>query len=254
MGWAPLNMQTTDAKILFLDIETAPSLGWVWGKYEQNVIDFKSDWYMLSYAYKWATDKKVTAVALPDFSENFKADVEDDHALSLSLWSLLDEADIVVAQNGDSFDIKKINTRFLIHKMTPPSPYKTIDTLKIARKVFAFDSNKLDDLCHYLGIGRKLPHTGFHLWRSCMAGNLKAWAIMRKYNAHDVELLEQVYYRMREWAPTHPNVNKGDLYKCPRCGSDKVQRRGFSYTKLRKKQRYQCLSCCGWYEGAAKKV
>lgn len=245
---------TTDAKILFLDIETAPSLGWVWGKWEQNVIDFKRDWYILSYAYKWSTDKKVTTVGLIDFPAVFKADIENDRALVGDLWALLNEADIVVAHNGDAFDLAKINSRFLIHDLIPPSPYKTVDTLKIARKVFAFDSNKLDDLGHYLKIGRKLPHTGFHLWKGCMIGDPISWAKMKKYNGHDVELLVKLYYLLRKWAPSHPNVNQGKLEACPKCGSSKVQRRGFSFTLLRKKQRFQCQNCFGWFEGSAKKV
>lgn len=235
---------------MLLDIETAPSLGWVWGKWEQNVIDFKRDWYMLSYAYKWSTEKKVTAVGLIDFPTTFASNLENDTQLVKSLWNLLDEADIVVAHNGDSFDLAKINTRFLIHKLSPPSLYKTVDTLKIARKIFAFDSNKLDDLCHYLGLGRKLPHTGFHLWKGCMTGDPKAWAMMKKYNGHDVELLEKVYYRLRPWATTHPNVNQGAIDACPKCGSKHIQHRGFSYTRFSEKQRYQCQNCFGWFEGS----
>src|SRR6516164_8969462 len=122
----------TDAKILFLDIETAPSLGWVWGKWEQNVIDFKRDWYVLSFAYKWAGDKKVTAKGLNDY-KGYQKDRENDKALLADIWELLDETDIVVAHNGDKFDLPKINTRLLQHKNVPPSPYKTVDTLKIAR-------------------------------------------------------------------------------------------------------------------------
>lgn len=244
---------TTPAKILFLDIETAPSLGWVWGKWEQNVIDFKRDWYMLSIAYKWSTDKKVTAVGLIDFPE-YKKNPEDDSQLVDTLWKLLDEADIVVAHNGDGFDLPKSNTRFISHKLPPPSPYRTVDTLKIARNKFKFDSNKLDDLGRYLNIGRKLPHTGFNLWKGCMTGDLKSWQIMKQYNGHDVELLEKVYYLMRAWSTTHPNVNHGELEACPKCSSTKVQRRGFTYTLLRKKQRFQCLGCRGWFEGSAKKV
>jgi hypothetical protein len=167
---------------------------------------------------------------------------------------LIDRADIIVAHNGDSFDLVKINTRFLIHGFDPPSPYKTVDTLKVARKVFAFDSNKLDDLGHYLNIGRKLPHTGFHLWKGCMSGDPVAWAKMKRYNGHDVELLEKLYYLVRKWAPNHPQVNQGKIENCPRCGSSKVQRRGFSYTPLRRKQRFQCQKCAGWFEGPAKKV
>ena len=39
-------------KILLIDIETAPNLGYIWGKYEQNVIDYKTEWYLLSFCAK----------------------------------------------------------------------------------------------------------------------------------------------------------------------------------------------------------
>ena len=240
----------TPAKILFVDIETAPSLGWVWAKWETNVIDFKRDWYVLSFAWKWAHETKTNVVGLIDFP-SYKKDIENDEKLIDALWALLDEADIVVAHNGDRFDLPKANTRFISHKLPPPSPYKTVDTLKIARRAFKFDSNKLDDLGRYLGVGRKLPNTGFHLWKGCMAGDAKSWALMKRYNVQDIKLLEKVYFLMRAWAPTHPNVNKGG-HACPKCGSTNVQKRGFSYTQLRQKQRFQCLGCRGWFEGSAK--
>jgi len=242
-------MRLPTAKILFLDIETAPSLGWTWGKWQQDVIDFKQDWYILSFACKWLSDKKVRTFGLIDYP-GYRKNLEDDHALVDDLWAVLDEADIVVGHNLDSFDVRKTNARFLTHKLPPPRPYKTVDTLKIARRMFKFDSNKLDDLGRYLGIGRKLPHTGFHLWRGCMRGDAESWRIMKKYNKHDVELLAEVYIRMRPWAPVHPNVNQGQ-FACPKCGSADAQCRGFSYTLLRRKQRFQCISCHGWFEGPA---
>jgi hypothetical protein len=243
----------TQSKIAFVDIETAPSLGWVWQKWEANVIDFKKDWYMLSFAVKWAHENKVKTYGLIDYP-GYQKDKENDKKLVEDLWRVFDEADILIAHNGDSFDIVKANTRFILHKLEPPSPYKTVDTLKIARKVFKFDSNKLDDLGHYFGIGRKLPHTGFHLWQGCMLGDKKSWDLMKRYNGHDVILLEKLYYLIRSWAVTHPNVNRGDLEACPKCGSKHVQRRGFSYTLLRQKQRWQCQNCFGWWEGSARKV
>jgi uncharacterized protein YprB with RNaseH-like and TPR domain/predicted RNA-binding Zn-ribbon protein involved in translation (DUF1610 family) len=241
------------AKIAFVDIETAPSLGYVWGKWEQNVIEFKTDWYMLSYAVKWVGESKVHTRGLIDYP-GYRKDMEDDGRLVADLWDVFDKADILVAHNGDGFDIVKANTRFILHELRPPSPYKTVDTLKIARKVFKFDSNKLDELGQYFGVGRKLPHTGFNLWRGCMLGDKKSWDMMKRYNGHDVELLEKIYYLMQAWAPTHPNVNRGDLEACPKCGSKHVQRRGFSYTLLRQKQRYNCQDCHGWFEGSARKV
>jgi len=246
-------MKSTPAKVLFVDIETAPSLGWVWGKWQQDVIDFKTDWYLLSCAWKWAHNRKVEVVGLPDFP-NYKPDSDNDRAIVERLWELLNEADIIVAHNGDGFDLPKINTRFISLGLQPPKPYQTIDTLKIARAKFKFDSNKLDELGRYLKLGRKLPHTGFHLWRGCMAGDKRAWATMKRYNAKDVALLEKVYYRMRPWHGTHPSVTAGEA-GCPKCSSSKASKRGFTYTiARRRKQRFQCLSCFGWFLGPAVKV
>lgn len=240
-------------KILLLDIETAPSLGWVWEKYDTNVIDFKSDWYILSYGYKWLGENKVHVVGLVDFP-GYDKDRENDKKLMNTLWELLDEADVVIAHNGDKFDLKKINTRFLTHGLRPPTPYKTVDTLKIARSNFAFDSNKLDDLGRYLGVGRKIPNTGFHLWKGCMVGDREAWRQMKQYNGHDVELLEKVYNIVYPWDKKHPAVNMGERDTCPKCGSRDVQRRGFNFTILSKAQRYQCQNCYGWFAGGAKRI
>ena len=245
----------TGSRIAFVDIETAPSLGYVWGKWEQNVIDFKTDWYMLSYAVKWVGEKRVTTRGLCDYP-GYKKNVEDDSKLVADLWKVFDEADVLIAHNGDRFDIVKANTRFILHKLPPPSPYKTVDTLKIARKAFKFDSNKLDDLGHYFGIGRKLPNTGFHLWRGCMLGDKKSWSMMKRYNSHDVVLLEKLYYLIRAWSPTHPNINKGEFFACPTCASKQIHRRGDSVTHCfaRNSVTNARNNCHRWWEGSARKV
>jgi hypothetical protein len=237
-----------EPRILFYDIETAPLLSYTWGMYEQNVIDVKRSWYMLSFAYKWQGQKRVHTKALPDY-KNFKKNMEDDSFLVKELWTLFDEADIIIAHNGDRFDAKKANARFLFHGKKPPSPYKSIDTLKIARNKFAFSSNRLNDLGAYLGVGRKLPTTGFHLWKGCMKGEASAWRKMRAYNARDVELLERVYLKLRAWG-SHPNLtaysgNPG----CPTCQSTNVQRRGWNIARVRKTPRFQCRSCGTWFAG-----
>lgn len=240
------------AKIVLLDVENSPSVGYCWGKYDQTINEFKSDWFMLSYAYKTLGEKTTHVRGLIDYP-GFAKNKEDDSRLMQDLWKVLDEADIVIGHNLDKFDVRKANARFLIHGMPPPSPYRTVDTLKVSRKAFKFNSNSLDDLAHTLGLGRKLKHIGFALWLGCMGGDKKSWATMKAYNIKDVELLEQVYLAMRPWATTHTNVNQG-TFACPKCGSTKTQKRGFSYTLLRQKQRHQCLSCFGWWEGSARKV
>lgn len=241
-------------KILFFDIETAPNLGYIWGKYEQNVIEFTSEFYMLSWSAKWMDGKHITR-SLSDYS-TYKPGSEDDKDLVTDLWHLLNEADLVIGHNGDKFDIKKTNTRMLEHGLPPPEPYKTVDTLKVARKYFAFNSNKLDDLGRRLGVGRKVKHAGFELWKGCMSGDAKAWTQMKRYNCMDVILLENVYDRLKPWITGHPNVStmSGLRNGCPNCGSLKVQKRGFSVTAKSKAQRYQCQNCSAWSQGATTKV
>jgi hypothetical protein len=238
-------MKTNKARILLLDIETFPNVGYSWTKWETNVLDFIEHWYILSFAYKWFGDKKTKVLGLPDF-KGYKPGGKDKELLKY-LWKLLNEADIVIAQNGNAFDIKKINTRFLEWGMMPPSPYKTIDTLTVARRYFSFNSNKLDDLGRDLGIGRKAEHEGFPLWIKCSKGDMKAWSRMKKYNCQDVELLEKLYIKERPWIKDGPNLDMwADIKVCPKCGSDKLHSRGEAITQSYIYNRYQCQNCGGW--------
>jgi len=235
---------------LLIDIETAPNLGWVWNKWETDVIAFKENWYILSFAYKWLGDKKTSVIALPDF-KTYKKDKKNDKELCQKLWDLFDKAEIIIAHNGDKFDIKKSNTRFIEHGFNPPSPYKTVDTRTVARSYFRFDSNKLDDLGQYLKLGRKLPTGGIDLWFGCMAGDRKCWKRMKEYNRMDVDLLEKVYLKLRGWMKRHPNLNmiEETVDNCPNCGSSELIRRGFALTRISKRQRYQCQTCGAWCQG-----
>jgi DNA polymerase elongation subunit (family B) len=233
-------------RVLFLDTENAPNLGYVWGKWEQNVIDFKSNWFFLSFAYKWQGSRAIHCKALSDYPL-FKKDPENDRELVKDLWAIINDADVIIAHNGDRFDLRKANARFVAQGMKPPSPYKTVDTLKIARRYFQFDSNKLDDLGKYLGVGRKLPHTGKHLWFGCMSGDPKSWATMRRYNSQDVALLERVYLKLRPWAATHPNLTHiTRLSGCPTCQSTNLTCQGFKFSKAGKRQQFQCKDCGSW--------
>ena len=164
-----------------------------------------------------------------------------------AIWSLLDRADICIAQNGDSFDFKRINARFLIHRISPPSPYRTIDTLKVAQTVFGFNSNRLNEIGKSLSEGEKLRHRGFEMWKGCMTGKKSDWALMKQYNIKDVKLLERIYLRFRPWIKNHPNLS---VYKenecCSKCGSNVIQWRGMLMKQSGRYRRYQCTKCGGW--------
>lgn len=240
-------------KILLFDIETMANLGFVWGKYEQNVLEYEKEWYMLCFAAKWLDKKGMIVSALPEFKD-YNKDKENDLGVVTELWHLLDEADIVIAHNGDAFDVKKANARFVELGMKPPSPYNTVDTLKVARRYFKFNSNKLDDLGQHLGLGKKVDTGGWELWKGCRDGDPKAWKLMIKYCKQDVRLLEKVYLALRPWMTNHPNMGVilQDDRMCPICASNNIKKRGFARTRVARKQKWQCMSCGGWSQSNIK--
>jgi hypothetical protein len=230
------------AKILLVDLETFPNVGYTWGKWEQNVIKFVKEWELAAFAYKWLDEKSIACHTRQDHSEK---------KLVGKLRDVLDEADIVIAHNGDAFDIKKSKAKFIQFGFSPPSLFRTVDTKKIAKSQFSFNSNSLNDLGETLGLGKKVDTGGFDLWLRCMANEPAAWAKMAKYNKQDVALLEKVYLKFRSWMPNHPSVAllAGNKKGCPTCGSSNVQARGFGVNAKSTYQKYQCMDCGHWHTG-----
>lgn len=234
-------------KVLIVDVETAPILGYVWGLFDQNISlnQIESDWHLLSWSAKWLGSKKI----LYQDQRNAK-NIEDDSKILKGIWKLLDECDIVITQNGKSFDAKKLNARFILNGMQPPRSYRHIDTLQIAKKHFGFTSNKLaymtDKLCTKY---KKLEHKlfpGFELWRACLAGNKRAWREMERYNKHDVLSLEELYYKLIPWEGNRINFNAYSDTEdniCTACGGKDMRNKGYIYTNNGKHTRFKCNGC-----------
>lgn len=236
----------TDARVLLYDIETAPNLGYVWGKWKQNIIQFEHEWYVLCFAYKWLGDRQTHVVALPDFAETFADDPSNDAHVVRALRDLLDEAHVTIAHNVLGFDGPRARSRMLVHGIDPPSPAREIDTLRVARREFAFNSNRLDDLARVLDIGRKADTGGFDTWLGCMNGDPAAWRKMTRYNRQDVVLLEKVYGRLLPWIPNHPNMALiGDRPdSCPKCGNESgFESRGWRYYAVSRRRAFRCHKC-----------
>ena len=189
-------------KILFLDIETAPMVGYVWGRWKQNISinQTVSEWFMLSWAGKWANQDEV----LSDVLTPQEALQEDDLRISKSLWEVLNQADVVITHNGIRFDHPKINTRFLIHGLPPTRPFRIIDTLKEVKHTFSFSSNKLDNIMIQLNVDRKLE-TSFELWKKCLQGDQESLNYMEEYNQYDVVGLEKVFAKLKPWIRNLPH-------------------------------------------------
>lgn len=231
-------------KILVFDIETTPLEVYSWGIWDQTIApnQIKEDWSVLSWSAKWLGSPK-SEIMYED--QRGRKNVRDDAQLLKGIHKLLDEADIVITQNGISFDSKKLNARFALNDMGPPSPYRHIDTKKIAKKNFAFTSNSLDYMTENLNDRyTKMKSGGFSLWIRCLAGELKAFKEMEEYNKRDVLSLEELYYKLRPWDNTvNFNVYQDHEHYICSCGSIKFHVHGYSFTNNGKFTRYKCKNC-----------
>lgn len=235
------------AKVLVMDIETAPLSTAVFGIWNQNIgLNQLNtlDYFIITWAAKWLFEDEVMYGQLtPEESLN-----ENDERIVKDMWSLLEEADIVITHNGDKFDFKRLNTRFIIHGMNPPAPYQSIDTLKVVKKNFNFVSNKLNFINEVLGLETKLQHDGFSLWKGCVNGDQQSLDTMLEYNKQDVYIQEELYFRLRPWIKPHPNLGffiEQDIQVCPNCASpDWNLIDNYYRTQLNEYQSFRC-NCCG---------
>jgi len=236
---------------LVIDIETGPNLGFVWGLWDQNVglSQIESTGSVLCFAAKWLGDPVSKTIFRSTFHDGEAEMIEE-------AWDLIDQADAVIHYNGKAFDMKHLNREFLLAGLTPPSPHKDIDLLLAARSRFKFVSNKLDFVSQQLGVGSKVKHEGFELWKKCLEGDTAAWQRMKKYNIGDIKITEEVYWKLRPWIKNHPAVGMytGEVHSCPNCGSDNLQRRGYYRTNASEFQRYRCNDCGGWSRRSTKEA
>lgn len=229
-----------DAKFLFYDTEVSRAVVEGYGnKWEFKVVKFVRPQYLMCYAYKWLGDKKTTFVGRHDF-KTYNEFVQ-------SLVNLLNEANVVIAHNAIKFDNKMSNTFFVTEKILPPSPFKTIDTLQVARSVFKFPSNSLNDLAEFLGLGSKKKITYADLEDDYMTDNPseRTKRHMRLYTIKDVDLLEQIYLIERPYMKTHPNMAAllRKPFACTRCGSSNLQSRGEKTFGTGTFHYYSCNDC-----------
>lgn len=235
----------TDAKRLVIDIETSPNLAYVWGLWDQNIglnqIELSGE--MISFAAKWYGKKE--AFFYSKFHDGQEKMVEE-------AYNLINEADAVIHYNGKKFDMPHLRREFIVNNYSPHSPVLEIDLLSVARSRFRFASNKLDYVANYLGLGAKVKNSGFDLWSRCLKDDPAAWEEMKKYNIGDVRLTEKLYDKLRPWIKNHPHPGlfSGMADVCTNCESDKLERRGFSYTNTAVFQRFCCKDCGHWSRSA----
>jgi len=223
-------INTRQPKILLLDIETARMWVGVWqtGKQYVGYHQIIKDWFILGWSCKWLFDFKVYS----DFVTPKEAIERDDDRVCHSIWKMIEDADIVITHNGNSFDLPKINTRYIANKILPNSSFNSIDTCRASKKHFSFSSNALNYLGRYLLRKEKL-NTNYQLWIDCEQGNEKQLKYMQVYCDEDVSLLEEVYLELRPYIKSHPNLGVlmgSEEPCCPNCGSFDIDDTDSYYT------------------------
>lgn len=193
-----------NSRVLIYDIETSYNIVKSWRVgYKINIdpsyiIHERS---IICISYKWLGEDQV-------YNLTWDSNQCDKFMLEQFI-EVLNEADLIVAHNGDRFDLKFIKARAIKHDLEMLVNYPQFDTLKVAKKKFMFNSNKLDYISEYLGFENKIK-TSMKLWddiilRQCPV----AMEDMLKYCDMDVILLEKVYKKLVSWE--NPKFHAGVL-------------------------------------------
>ena len=138
----------TKRRRLFFDIETSPNIGLFWEAGYKKNIDYSNiiqERAIICICYKWEDEKEVYALQW-DAKQNDKRMLEQ-------FIEVANVSNEMVGHNGDKFDLAWIRTRCLFHNISMFPKYTTIDTLKVARQKFRFNSNRLNYIADFLGLG-----------------------------------------------------------------------------------------------------
>lgn len=239
-------------KMLFIDIETAPAKVYTFGYFKtfishQAIIEPQR---ILCVSYRWYDDTKTSFIS--EWGDG-------DEGMHKKLYALLDEADVVVAYNGNRFDIPWIEGELILHGLGRPSPFAQIDLFVTWKQHSRTGINKLDYVAQRLLEGEgKLHHEGFDLWIKVLDGDVGARRRMRRYCIQDTTLMPRIYDILRPYIRNHPNMFLDEnptagyeedddlIHRCLVCGSTSVYPRGWAFTSIGRQRRYYCPDCGKW--------
>lgn len=238
-----------EPRIVLYDIETTHNLAAVFKLFGEDYIDPSNliqERYICCASWKVLGERQVSSVSVLDNPKLYEKDPHNDKYVVETLHKVLSEADVIIGHNGDAYDLKFTEGRCLFHSLSPLPLIPSIDTLKVAKSRFLFNSNKLDYLGAFLKVGRKKP-TKTGLWIRVLNGDKKAVREMVSYNKQDVLLLERVFMKLRPYVANHISRELFGHTGCPRCGSKHYQSRGLHRAVTKVYQRFQCQTCGGWF-------
>lgn len=230
--------------VLTLDIERLPGRFtadfWDLNQFKGRRIhpDMVTEWpRTICAAWRWYGLKRT----------EFASEWDDGHdGMIRRIWDALDTADILYGHNVARFDVRKLNSEFRDLGLPPPSPFKTVDTLREARKTFGDESNTLAALTARLGIDTKTDKYDVETARAACAGNKAAQRKLKAYNVGDIAASEALVDRLRGWIANHPHNVMGtidDRPICNQCWGDNLERNGTKLAQQITYVLYRCKDC-----------
>lgn len=213
--------------------------------------------YVLCMGWKTLGQKKVHIIKIDGF-DLFESDPTNDREVVLAARDVLTDADGWVGWYSSKFDEPYLNSRLVYHSLDP-LPHMGMahmDAWKIAKYRMRLNSNRLASVAAFLGLEEKTPVAGPQ-WIRAMAGQPSALKYVYDHCRQDIVVLEQAYEKIKVLSTSHINMALPEhkLEACPICGEvGGLQKRGWNYAKVSRKQRFQCQSCGAWSSGPSQRV
>jgi DNA polymerase elongation subunit (family B) len=240
-------MKVTDKRVnkikrLYFDIETSYNIVKSWRIGYDIKLDPSSiikERAIICICYKWEGDKNVKCLTW---------NRGDDSSMILKFSEILNSADEVVTHNGDKFDVKWFRTRCLYHGVALTPYIQSIDTLKEAKKLFLFNSNKLDYISKFIGLDGKMETGGLELWDDIiLRNNRQSLYKMVQYCKNDVVLLEKVFLKLNPYLKNKITKTvriEGNGIHCVECNSTNIRKVKLRISAAgRYTQQYRCNDC-----------
>ena len=147
-------------KILYIDIETALMSVYLYdlrvysGYVNKEFI--KEHSYVINWAAAWLDESyEIKGRIMSGVCKPEEAKERNDERILGTIWKLMDQADYVCGHNSFAFDVKRLNWRFMVHKMGFPYKFEQVDSFKMAGKYAKAPSRGLEFLALMFGGEKK---------------------------------------------------------------------------------------------------
>src|SRR5690606_30846370 len=199
--------------IMAYDIECAPALVWTYDLWPKAIgIDqIVEHPRMVSFAAQFEQDGKRKSMVYRSEFHHGRTEMLD------TLHGMFDKADIVMGWNNRSFDDTYVMGEFALEGMERPSPFQSIDLMRVEKKHFRLMSRKLDYAARRFVDDQKDGVNALKIWREIKSAEgrvaessgeereqaerhlKRLWDKFARYNKQDVALLWKVRDEFLPW-------------------------------------------------------